>query len=200
MLKIGLTGGIGCGKSTATKLFREWLVPVIDADSISHQLVEVGQPLLETLFNQFGHELKQDDGSLDRATLRQQVFADKTLRKQLEALMHPAIRQEMMAQANTLNSVYCILVIPLLIESGMQSQCDRILVVDCSHATQQRRVTSRPGLSIKQFQAIIKSQCSRHERLSKADDIIYNENDDMSAIKEQIQILHQRYLDLSKNI
>jgi len=199
MLIIGLTGGIGSGKSTATDLFRELHIPVIDTDTISHQLVEPGQPLLESLFNMFGNDLRLADGALDRATLRRRVFADETLRKQLESLMHPAIREEMMKQVKAISSDYCILAIPLLIESGQESICDRILVLDCSVETQQRRVMQRPDLTTEQFEAIIKSQCSRQQRLSKADDIIYNDSDDIAALREQVLVLHQQYMDLSKN-
>lgn len=199
MLIIGLTGGIGSGKSTATDLFRALNVPVIDTDTIAHQLVEPGQPLLESVFDSFGNDLRLTNGSLDRATLRRRVFADETLRKQLESLMHPAVRTEMMRQVKAIKSDYCILVIPLLIESGQESACDRILVLDCSEETQQRRVMQRPGLTIEQFNAIIKSQCSRQQRLSKADDIIYNDKDDIAALKEQVLVLHQQYMDLSKN-
>lgn len=199
MLTIGLTGGIGSGKSTTTDLFRELDVPVIDTDAIAHHLVEPGQALLEPVFQQFGRDLQRDDGSLNRDLLRERVFADETLRKQLESLMHPAIREEIMKQLDAIKADYCIIAVPLLVETGHTTDYDRILVVDCSEATQQRRVLQRQGLTNSQFQAIIKSQCTRQQRLSKADDIIYNDSDDVAVLKKQVLILHQQYLDLSKN-
>ncbi len=199
MLTIGLTGGIGCGKSMAATIFAELQVPVIDADTIAHQIVAPGQPILQQLFEQFGSELKQSDGSLDRAALRARVFSDSTSRKRLEAIMHPAIRAEMQRQLQSIDADYCILVIPLLLESGQQDMCDRILVLDCVQSTQRARVLQRPGLTEEQFNAIVQAQCSRQQRLDAADDIINNDSDDINSLRQQILALHRQYIKMSKN-
>jgi dephospho-CoA kinase len=199
MLTIGLTGGIGCGKSTAAAIFAELQVPVIDADTIAHQIVAPGQATLVQLLETFGSELQRADGSLDRDALRARVFSDRASRLQLEAIMHPAIRAEMQRQQQAINADYCILVIPLLLESEQQDICDRILVVDCTESTQRSRVMQRPGLSAAQFDAILQAQCSRQQRLATADDIISNDRDDINSLKQQILALHQQYVKMSKN-
>ena len=199
MLTIGLTGGIGCGKSTAAAMFAELQVPVIDADEIAHQIVAPGQAILQQLFDTFGSELKRADGSLDRDALRAQVFSDNAARKQLEAIMHPAIRTEMQRQQRSINAEYCVLVIPLLLESGQQDICDRVLVLDCTENTQRHRVLKRPGLTAAQFDAILQAQCSRQRRLAIADDIINNDRDDINSLRQQILALHQQYVKMSKN-
>ena len=199
MLTIGLTGGIGCGKSTAAAIFAELQVPVIDADAIAHQIVAPGQVILQQLFDTFGNDLKRADGSLDRDALRARVFSDNAARKQLEDIMHPAIRTEMQRQQRSVNAEYCVLVIPLLLESGQQDICDRILVVDCLESTQRSRVMQRPGLTAEQFDAIMQSQCTRQQRLAIADDIINNNSDDINLLKQQILALHRQYVKMSKN-
>ena len=199
MLTIGLTGGIGCGKSTAAAIFAELQVPVIDADAIAHQIVAPGQVILQQLFDTFGNDLKRADGSLDRDALRARVFSDNAARKQLEDIMHPAIRAEMQRQQRSMNADYCVLVIPLLLESGQQDICDRILVVDCLESTQRSRVMQRPGLTAEQFDAIMQSQCTRQQRLAIADDIINNNSDDINLLKQQILALHRQYVKMSKN-
>ncbi len=199
MLTIGLTGGIGCGKSTAAMLFEECQVPVIDADVIAHDVVKLGETTLDILFKTFGSDIKLADGSLDRDALRSRVFANEAERKQLETIMHPVIREEMQKQVQSLAAPYCVLVIPLLLETGQQDSYDRILVIDCSEETQQRRVLQRPGLTPEQFQSILKTQCSRAQRLAAADDILYNDTDDIQALKQQILALHQQYIKMSKN-
>ncbi len=199
MLTIGLTGGIGCGKSTAAAVFSELQVPVIDADAIAHQIVEPGQATLELLLERFGAELKQADGLLDRAALRELVFNDSDRRQELEAIMHPAIRKEMLRQRESIDADYCVLVIPLLVESGQQAICDRILALDCSESTQRERVLRRPGLSEPQFNAILQAQCSRPQRLAVADDVIINDSDDIDLLRQEIFRLHQQYIEMSKN-
>jgi len=199
MLTIGLTGGIGCGKSTAAMLFEECQAPVIDADIIAHTIVEPGQPTLDMLVDSFGSDILHADGSLDRDALRLRVFANQAERQQLEAIMHPVIRKTMQDQAQSLDAPYCILVIPLLLETGQQDSCNRILVIDCSEETQQRRVLQRPGLTLAQFKSILKVQCTRAQRLAAADDIINNDVDDIHKLKQQILALHQQYIKMSKN-
>jgi len=199
MLTIGLTGGIGSGKSTATALFSELSVPVIDADIIAHNITEPGETTLDTLFEQFGSDIKRSDGSLDRAKLREQVFNNAAECKKLEAIMHPVIRSEMQRQIQAIDAPYCILVIPLLLETAQQDDFDRILVVDCTEETQRRRVLKRSGITPQQLEAILDVQCKRDQRLAAADDILYNDDDDINSLKQQILVLHQQYVKMSKN-
>jgi len=198
MLKIGLTGGIGCGKSLAAQLFSEHGIAIIDADDIAHQLVMPEQPLLTMIFEQFGDHYKQTDGSLNRPALSQLVFNDIDKRHQLEAILHPAIRAEMSRQVAQAQSAYVILVIPLLFETGQQDQVDRILLIDCLPAAQQRRVLKRPDMTEDLLQNILQSQSVRAERLQQADDIINNNDDNPGHLRQQVLDLHQHYLHLSE--
>ena len=198
MLKVGLTGGIGCGKSLAAQMFSEQGIAIIDTDEIAHQLVEPGQPLLKTVLDHFGHTFEQADGSLDRAALGQLVFNNTEKRQQLEAIMHPAIRAEMNRQFEKVTSPYAILVIPLLLETHQQDQVDRILLIDCTSTTQQQRVLKRPNMTQTLFRNILQSQCTRTERLKHTDDIIENNDDNPEDLRQQVLDLHQQYLHLSE--
>lgn len=195
MLKIGLTGGIGSGKSTICKLFKELGVPVIDSDEIAHALVEPGTSALHMITKLFGHQVLQEDGSLNRAQVREQVFNDKIKREQLESLLHPLIRKEMQRQINALNSPYVILAIPLLLEKAWQENLDRVLVIDCSEAQQRERVIKRDESSAQTIDLIMFSQIQRDVRINAADDIIDNTGS-LDALRGQINRLHQRYLKL----
>ena len=195
MLKVGLTGGIGSGKSSATKIFASFNAPVIDADVIAHQLSQPNQPALKEIVHCFGDEIINADGLLNRGKLRAVVFSDAKKKQQLESLLHPLVYAEIAAQISQLNAVYCIIAIPLLIETYNinQIKLDRILVVDCPVELQIERVKNRNPLSDTQIQAIIAAQTSRQQRLAVADDIIDNSKS-ATHLAEQVKKLHNSYL------
>jgi len=195
VIKIGLTGGIGSGKSTITDLFSQYNIPIIDADIIAHQLVEPGQPALLQLQQLFGKSIINNDDTLNRGYLRDLVFSDKEKKIQLEAVLHPLVFQKMQSECDKQNSHYGILSIPLLIETKMTDFVDHILVVDCSVETQVERVKLRDKLSSERILSIISSQTSRKTRLSYADNIIDNSNS-ASQLAEQVKKLHNHYLNL----
>jgi dephospho-CoA kinase len=192
---IGLTGGIGTGKSTVCKLFAERGVAVIDADAIAKELVALDQPALQAIVQEFGKSIIDAQGRLRRDRLRSIVFSDLERRKRLEKLLHPLILQEMLSRANRAGGPYCILCIPLLIETAQSSAVDRVLVVDAPEALQIQRVIERDHLTIDEIKAIMQAQASREERLEAADDIIMNDSD-INQLAEQVQDLHQKYLAL----
>jgi len=196
MLKIGLTGGIGCGKTTASKLFEQLNIPVIDADTIAHQLVEIGQPALSDIVLAFGSDIINIDGSLNRKKLGQLIFSDSLQKQKLEAILHPKIYQAIQTAVKALDSAYCIISIPLLFETNMIDLVDRILVIDCPVESQIERVQKRDGLPLAQIQAIIDSQVSRTYRRSHAQDLIDTSiaNDKLA---ETVKSLHNSYLSLS---
>lgn len=197
MLLIGLTGGIGSGKSTVAQRFAQLGIPVIDADVVARQLVEPGQPALQTIAEQFGSRMLNADGSLNRRALRQQVFANPEQRRQLEAILHPLIRAEMQRQITLLDSPYCILSIPLLIESGWLQSVARVLVVDAPPELQIQRAMQRDHASRETIQAIIDSQVTRQSRLAAADDVITNSGD-IASLEAQVDTLHKCYLELAR--
>ncbi|MES9903356.1 MAG: dephospho-CoA kinase, partial [Sedimenticola sp.] len=174
MFVIGVTGGIGSGKSLVTDRFTALGVPVIDADLVSREVVEPGEPALEEIARLFGADTLQTDGSLNRRRLREIVFRDDTARKKLEQLLHPIIRERMQQQLSKLTAPYAIFSIPLLIETGRNSRVDRVLVVDCPTSLQIERITERDSITPAQAEAILAAQCSRDQRLAGADDIIDN--------------------------
>ena len=196
MLKVGLTGGIGSGKSTVSGLFADFRIPIIDADLIARQLVEPGQPALARIRSVFGQRVINPDGSLNRSALRTIVFTDDKLKKKLESILHPLICKRIQAEAGKLNAPYCILSIPLLFETGMTHLVDRILVVDCPIETQFARVKHRDRLDDETIRAIIASQVSREFRLTRADDLIDNSQAN-SQLAQQVKKLHNLYLSLS---
>ncbi len=201
MLVVGLTGGIGCGKSTVTRFFQEWSVPVIDADDIAHAIVQPGQPTLVVIVDTFGPAVLTADGSLDRAYLRQLIFHDPTAKTTLEKIMHPPIFNAMHTALALESSPYGILSIPLLLETGHQVNVERILVIDCPEALQVERVKRRDNLSASTIDAIMETQCSRDFRLHYADDIIRNDRS-LDCLKHSVEKLHQNYTRMStgKNI
>ncbi|MBF6647217.1 dephospho-CoA kinase [Methylobacter sp. BlB1] len=196
MLKIGLTGGIGCGKTTVARLFAELGSPVIDADQIAHQLVAKGQPALAQIALQFGADILTPDGSLNRARLREAVFSDPARKQNLEAILHPLVYQSIQAELERLDASYCIIAIPLLFETNMAHFVDRVLVVDCPVEIQIARVRKRDQLTLDRIQSIIDSQVSRDFRKSHADDLIDNSESDY-RLAEQVKKLHNLYLSLS---
>lgn len=195
MLKIGLTGGIGCGKTTVAELFAAKGIPVFDADRISRDLVEPGQPALDAIVRHFGPDLLIG-GRLDRTRLRQIVFSSPLERQWIEALLHPLIYAEMEARLGRVSGPYCLLVVPLLLETGRRDFVDRLLVVDCPAKVQRQRIKARDGLDDAELQRVLSAQLARQDRLAAADDIIENsaDRDDLGA---QVDRLHQSYLILA---
>lgn len=198
---VGLTGGIGSGKSTVADLFGKLDVPLIDADVVARQVVEKGSATLAKIVEHFGNEILTFDGNLDRSKLRQIIFSDNTERLWLNNLLHPAIRQEIRQQITQIKADYLILVVPLLIENNLTSLCDRILVVDIEPAIQIERVMQRDKNNKEMVQRIMQTQVSREERLAYADDIIENNGSlasHFSQLQFQVKLLHPKYIQLAK--
>jgi len=193
MFKVGLTGGIGCGKSTVAKLFAQHSIAIIDADEIAHALVCPKSVALKQISNIFGEGCLLASGGLNRAKLRELIFNNSQKKCQLEHIMHPLIYAEIDRQVLALSGIYCIIAIPLLLETQMQASVDHILVVDCSETEQIKRVQLRDGLSTAQIKAIIQSQASREQRLAEADSIIYNTQDN-KQLTHDINNLHQQFI------
>ena len=194
MLRVGLTGGIGSGKTTVASLFADLGVPVIDTDQIAHALTAPGTPALDTIRTEFGQGMMQTDGSLNRAALRRLVFDDAAARKKLESILHPFIRREVTQRLGALDAPYALVVIPLLVETGgYPDLLDRVLVVDCPEALQISRVMARSGLTRDEVMAILGAQARRDERLAIADDLIVNDGGEAS-LRKAVSSLHQRYL------
>lgn len=197
MLKVGLTGGIGCGKSTAVQRFRELGVPVIEADLIAREVVEPGQPALQEIVTLFGGQALQPDGALNRAWLRQTVFSDPLRLQQLEAVLHPRIREEILKRmAACTQSAYVIVDVPLLLEKGYTQLFDRILVIDCLPDQQRTRVQQRDGSGNAVIESIMQSQIGRDERLQQADDILSNSSS-ITDFYEKIDNLNFKYAKFS---
>ncbi|MGP8035001.1 MAG: dephospho-CoA kinase [Steroidobacteraceae bacterium] len=196
VLRIGLTGGIASGKSTAAKFFGALGVPILDSDQVAREVVEPGQPPLERLVERFGRGILTADGHLDRPALREIVFSDPKARADLENLTHPAIGAALEARSAAAGGPYQILVIPLLVEKNLAAHVDRVLVVDCDEELQIRRLHARDGSTRAQAQAILDAQVSRAARLKAAADVISNDAD-MSAVQAQVAALHARYLGLA---
>ncbi len=196
MLKIGLTGGIGSGKTTVAHHFQRHGVPVIDTDAIARKLVRPGQPALQALVDTFGPDLLTPTGELDRARLRQLAFADARAKARLEAVLHPRIFAELARRLRSLQAPYVIIAIPLLVETDARSQVDRVLVVDCPEALQIRRVRQRSGWDEDLIRRVLASQAGRRERLAAADDVIVNDRD-LAYLARQVAELHRLYLRLS---
>jgi dephospho-CoA kinase len=196
MYCVGLTGGIGCGKSTVAHYFEALGVPVIDADDTAHGLVMPGTAVLDCIVEMFGAGVLGRDGALDRATLRRLVFADASRRKQLEALLHPLIRAGVQARVAQLDTPYCVLSIPLLVETGQAGEVGRVLVVDAPHALQYQRVMAR-GLSAGEIAAILRAQARWRDRLAVAHDVIVNDQG-VEHVESRVRELHATYLGLAQ--
>jgi dephospho-CoA kinase len=192
MLIIGLTGGIGSGKSTVANLFADLGAPIIDMDQIARHVVEPGQPALLQITQTFGNELIDVEGKLRRQQLSQIIFDSEEKRHQLEAILHPIIREETERQLAELEAPYCIVVIPLLLESNQRSLVNRILVVDAPEDIQIARTMQRDGISAKQAEKILASQVDRQSRLNAADDII-NNSSALDSLRLQVKELDQAY-------
>jgi dephospho-CoA kinase len=199
---VGLTGGIGSGKSAAAALFAERGITVVDTDAIAHSLTAPGGGAMAAIRAEFGAAVAGADGALDRAAMRAIVFADPGARKRLEAILHPMIRaeSERLLAADGARAPYAILMVPLLVESGdYRKRVDRVAVVDCAEATQIARVMSRNGLARAEVERILAAQASRAERLAAADDVIDN-GGELAALAPQIELLHGKYLALCGHV
>jgi dephospho-CoA kinase len=197
MWVVGLTGGIGSGKSTVADSFAAQGVPVIDTDVIARDLTAPGGAALDAVRAAFGEAVMQADGTLDRAALRRRVFSDSASRHRLEAILHPLIRQRVEQALGTLTAPYALVVVPLLVETGgYRAVLDRVLVVDCPEDMQIERVIARSGLTRDEVTAILAAQASRAERLAAADDVIVN-SASPEALRTQVAALHRRYLAFS---
>ena len=198
MLRIGLTGGIGSGKSTVANLFKALGVPVIDADVIAHQLTQPGEPATQQVLAAFGQEIAENNG-INRRRLAQRVFSNPLDRKRLEAILHPLVRAAMQQELQTLQAPYCLLVIPLLIEADQRDLVDRVLVVEADDSVRIRRVQARDGRSESEIHAIQVNQASRAARRAAADDIIQNDGD-LAELSKQVTAFHARYLRMAQTI
>lgn len=196
MLVVGLTGGIGAGKTTVAGLFAARGVSVFDADEIARRLVQPGQPAFNEVVRAFGADLITGDGSLDRGALRRRIFAQRKLRRRLECILHPLVYNELQRLALGAPGDYCLMCIPLLLETGRRQFVDRLLVVDCPESLQIQRVVQRSGLQADEVRAIMAAQVSRIERLAAADDVIVNAGD-LAVLEREVETLHQRYVDLA---
>lgn len=190
---LGVSGGIGSGKTAATDHFQTLGIDVIDADIVAREIVQIGEPALDAIAEHFGAHILQADGTLNRAALREIVFADPAQRKALEAITHPAIRQRLHEQCMAAQSPYAILASPLLWESGQAALTQRSLLIDVSEATQLARASQRDGASEAQIRAIMAAQWTREQRLAAADDVINNEGS-VAELQQQINDIHQTYL------
>jgi dephospho-CoA kinase len=200
-LRIGLTGGIGSGKSTVAEALRRRGAALIDADAIVKELTAPGGRAIAALRDEFGPAAIGPDGGLDRASMRARAFGDPEVRRRLEAIVHPLVRAESDRRAGEakLQAPYIVFVIPLLIESGdWRRRVHRVLVVDCTEQTQFERVMTRPGLDAATTRAIIAAQCGRPARLAAADDVIFNEAP-LADIEACVSQLHDRYLTLARS-
>lgn len=195
MYRVGLTGGIGSGKSTVAQYFSALCVPVIDADVIARELVAPGSSALARITQVFGTEVLRSDGTLERAALRRIVFADAARRKQLEAILHPPIRAEMAARVARLTTPYCVLCIPLLLETGQVREVERVLVVDAPLALKYQRLMER-DLSVPEITAILRVQADWHEHLAAVHDVIENDCD-LAQVENRVRTLHEIYLRLA---
>jgi dephospho-CoA kinase len=195
-LRVALTGGIASGKSTVSKLFAQRGVPIIDADVIAREVTAPDTALVEQIYQHFGVDLRQSDGTLDRAALRKRIFADPEQRRQLENLVRPAIRARSEELTAQVRDPYLIHVIPLLVETHSASRFDRVLVVDCSEQVQLQRLLARDGNDLPQARAMLASQASRAQRLAAADDVILNEGA-LAPLEAAVAALHVKYSDLA---
>ncbi len=198
MLRIGLTGGIGSGKSTVAERFAQHGVPVIDTDAIAHTLTHPDTDAGRRIIAAFGQDILDAEGRIDRRRLAARVFADPAERRRLEAILHPHIRAETIRRLSQLDAPYAVVVVPLLIEAGFTDLVDRILVVDCDERTAIRRAAARSQRSEEEIRAIARAQLDRRERLAHADDVIVNDAS-LDHLDREVERLHRRYLALARS-
>nr|WP_136250309.1 dephospho-CoA kinase [Ningiella ruwaisensis] len=208
---VGVTGGIGSGKTTVTDLFAQKGIVVVDADVIAREVVAPGTKGLDAIVDRFGEEILLVDGTLDRNALRTRVFSHPADKRFLDSLLHPLIRDEMISQTQAASSIYSILSIPLLVENQLQHLVDRVLVVDVDEQIQLERASQRDKVKSKSLsteneqaikntiQAIMKNQASRQQRLAVADDVVNNNGNEL-ALVEQVENLHNLYVNLAQHV
>ena len=194
---IGLTGGIGSGKSAVANFFQDEGITVIDADELAREVIDKNSPGYKSIVDYFGSKIIDSNGLIDRVFLRKEAFDDDKKKKVLESIIHPLVKDLMTKRIATSNSVYSIIMVPLILETNSMSNYNRILVIDCDPKIQLERATLRDNNSNEQIQKIIDSQCSREERLSIANDVIPN-NDSLENLKVRSLAMHKFYLGLSK--
>ncbi|WP_318436674.1 dephospho-CoA kinase [Photobacterium leiognathi] len=198
-LVIGLTGGIGSGKTTVANLFADtYGIDIIDADIVAREVVEPNTFGLNAIIEKCGKEILLEDGTLNRAKLRDAIFSQPELKAWLNNLLHPLIREKMQQDINQSQSPYCLLVVPLMVENNLQTMTNRLLVVDVDKQVQIERTQQRDNVSIEQIKNILASQASREQRLDAADDVITN-NGDNKALVSQVEQLHLQYLKMSQD-
>ena len=197
MFVVGLTGGIGSGKTAVSDRFANLGIDIVDADLASRTIMDPGRPAFEKVLEHFGHGILQEDGSLDRAAIRRKVFADPDERRWLERLTHPLIGQELRDGLESASSAYVILVNPIMIESGSFRRVNRLLVVDVPVEVQIQRTMSRDENTEEQVRSIVAAQASREQRLEVADDVIVNDGD-IEALDPQLTALHDKYVRLAQ--
>ena len=197
---VGLTGGIGCGKTTVANMFGDLGATLVDTDLIAHAMTVAHGPAMPAILAEFGPAFAGPDGALDRARMRQLVFAEPAAKQRLEAILHPMIRDAALAEATAATGSYVMFVVPLLIESGTwRKRVMRVLAIDCPEQVQVARVMARNGLSEPQVRAIMAAQVTRAERLAAADDVITNDGP-IGALQAQIERLHGVYLAFSERM
>lgn len=199
MFRIGLTGGIACGKTTVADMFAALGAQIIDTDELARDVVEPGEPALESVIEHFGSTILDDDGRLDRRALRRLVFSDPEKRHLLEQILHPAIRQRMIESSAIVRGPYQVLVIPLLVESHSDGHVDRVLVVDCDEEVQLRRLMNRDHESRETAENMLAAQISRQDRLDHADDII-DGGSGLEALQQRVKQLDQYYRELTTSL
>ena len=192
MFKVGLTGGIASGKSQVADFFAEAGASLVDTDLVAREVVAPGEPGLAAIIEQFGDEVIDANGELDRRHMRTLIFSSDSRRRQLETLLHPLIRERTLTHIADATGPYVIVVVPLLAETGFAELVDRVLVVDCDEAAQTQRLVARDHYTLDEARRIIASQASRTERLAVADDVIDN-NGDLEATRQQVLKLHNEY-------
>ena len=197
VLTIALTGGIGSGKTSIASIFKSLGVPIIDSDTISKEIILPGKPCFKDIVNEFGEEILTNKGTIDRYKLRDIIFNNDKARIKLENITHPIIFKNIDIQTSLINYPYCLVIVPLLIETKSVKYFDKVLLVDTLENIQFERVTKRDSISPTLLRKIIKTQVTRSERLKYADDIIEN-NNEIGNLNEYINILHKKYLTLSK--
>ena len=198
VLTIALTGGIGSGKTSIASIFKSLGVPVIDSDTISKEIILPGKPCFKDIVNEFGEEILTNKGTIDRYKLRDIIFNNDKARIKLENIIHPVVFKNIDTEISLINYPYCLVIIPLLIETKSTERFDRILVIDALESLQFERIVKRDDISPILIKKIIKTQAKRKERLRYANDIIVN-NDTIMNLNKSINTLHKKYLGLSNN-
>ena len=195
---IGLTGGVGSGKTSAARIFQELGAAVVDTDEIAHDLTRPGGAAVAAIRSEFGADYVAADGGLDRAKMRRLVFADAVARKKLEAILHPLIRKDSQARIAAAQQPYVLVVVPLLLETGAYRELiGRVLVIDCDEERQIARAMKRSPLSSDEVRAIMAAQLPRAKRLAAADDVLHNDAD-LEALRRQAEALHEKYVTLAR--